>query len=137
MIASVNGYAAAKTQYLSSPKTTKTTTTTTIQVLRSKDEALRCAEREIRAKDLELGALKGDLAGEKRLKAAVEAKLEEASLDRDEVQKSKEQREMISCFCVLCCGRKGEIDYARCRLVVGTPGSEQLPVPVPVPVPVP
>ena len=54
-------------------------------MLRSKEEALRCAEREARAKDLEIAALKGDLAGEQRLKAAVASKLEEASSERDEV----------------------------------------------------
>eukprot|EP00752_Nemacystus_decipiens_P009229 g8244.t1 len=59
------------------------------RMLRSKEEALRCAEREARAKDLEIAALKGDLAGEQRLKAAVTAKLEEASSEREELSRGK------------------------------------------------
>lgn len=55
------------------------------QALRSKDEALRCAERESRAKNLEIAALKGDLAGEQRVRAAVAGKLEKACSERDEV----------------------------------------------------
>lgn len=55
-------------------------------MLRSKEEALRCAAREGRARDLEIEALRGDLAGEQRLQAAVAAKLEEASSERDEVR---------------------------------------------------
>lgn len=55
------------------------------QVLQSKEEALRCAGRENRANDLEIASLKGDLAGEQRLRAAINAKLEEACSERDEV----------------------------------------------------
>ncbi|CAN0265295.1 unnamed protein product, partial [Ectocarpus fasciculatus] len=54
------------------------------RVLSSKDEALGCAGREARAKDLEIAALRGDLAGEQRLRAAVTVKLEAASAERDE-----------------------------------------------------
>ena len=54
-------------------------------MLQSKEEALRCGGREGRAKDLEIASLKGDLAGEQRLRAAINAKLEEASSGRDEV----------------------------------------------------
>ncbi|CAM9277384.1 unnamed protein product, partial [Ectocarpus sp. 13 AM-2016] len=54
------------------------------RVLSSKEEALGCASREARAKDLEIAALRGDLAGEQRLRAAVTVKLEAASAERDE-----------------------------------------------------
>eukprot|EP00903_Cladosiphon_okamuranus_P014395 g13363.t1 len=63
------------------------------RVLRSKEEAMRCSEREARAKDLEIAALKGDLAGEQRLKAAVTAKLEEAVSERDELSRGKAEAE--------------------------------------------
>lgn len=54
-------------------------------MLRAKEEALRCVGRETRAKDLEIASLGGDLAGEQRLRAAAEVKLEEACSERDEV----------------------------------------------------
>ena len=41
--------------------------------------------REIRTKNLEIASLKGDLAGEQRLRAAVEVQLQEASSERSEV----------------------------------------------------
>ncbi|CAM9199405.1 unnamed protein product, partial [Scytosiphon promiscuus] len=65
------------------------------RVLQSKEEALRCASREGRAKDLEIASLKGDLAGEQRLRAAINAKLEEASSNRDELSRGKSEAESI------------------------------------------
>lgn len=41
--------------------------------------------REMRAKDLEVAALRGDVAGERRLRIAAEARLKEACSERDEV----------------------------------------------------
>lgn len=57
-----------------------------IQVIRSKDDALLVARREARAKDLEIAALRGDIAGEQRLRAAAEAKLKDVYSERDEVR---------------------------------------------------
>ncbi|CAM9935319.1 unnamed protein product [Pylaiella littoralis] len=59
------------------------------RVLRSKEEALRCAGRENRARDLEIAALRGDLAGEQRVRAAIAGKLEKASSERDELSLGK------------------------------------------------
>lgn len=41
--------------------------------------------REIRAKDLEVAALRGDVAGERRLRIGAEARLKKACSERDEV----------------------------------------------------
>lgn len=55
------------------------------KMIRTKEESLRSASREARAKDLEIASLRGDLAGEQRLKVAAEAKLSEAYSERDKV----------------------------------------------------
>lgn len=54
-------------------------------MLRGKEEGLRSTGLQTRAKELEVASLRGDLAGEQRLKAAAEAKFAEACAERDEV----------------------------------------------------